>query len=162
MTDLASPVRSTVVVDVPIAHAFEVFTSDMAAWWPAEHHVLAGPLAEMVVEPRVGGRIVDRGVDGSECQWARVVAYEPPVRFAFTWDITVDWGIESDPDRCSEVEVRFEEEGPDRTRVTLEHRHLERHGDGWDGMRQSVADPRGWDYVLASYAERIAAPAGNR
>lgn len=156
MTDLAPTVRSTVTVDLPVAHAFTIFTTDMARWWPAEHHVLDGPLAEMIVEPRVGGHIFDRGVDGTECRWARVVAYEPPVRFAFSWDISTDWKVETDPEHCSEVEVTFTEEGPSRTRVSLEHRYLERHGEGWEGMMQSVSDPRGWPFVMESYAQGVA------
>ena len=83
-------VRASVQVEAPIEHAFAVFTEQMATWWPSGHHILEGELAEMVVEPRVGGRIYDRGVDGTECQWATVLAYEPPTRFVFSWNIAFD------------------------------------------------------------------------
>ena len=110
------------------------------------------PLAETVFEPRQGGHIYDRGVDGSECRWARVLAYEPPTRVVFSWDISLQWQIESDPQRTSEVEVRFITESPQRTRVELEHRNLDRHGDGWEQMREAVASPGGWPLGLARFA----------
>ena len=108
-------------------------------------------------EPRVGGRVIDRGVDGSECRWARVLAYEPPTGVVFSWDITLQWQLESDPSRTSEVEVRFVAESPARTRVELEHRHLDRHGDGWEQMRDAVGAPDGWGLGLQRFAERMAA-----
>jgi LysR substrate binding domain/Activator of Hsp90 ATPase homolog 1-like protein len=86
-----------------------------------------------------GRPLYDRGVDGSECQWARVLAYESPNRVVFSWDIDPRWQIETNPEKTSEVEVRFIAETPERTRVELEHRHLDRHGDGWEQTRDSVA-----------------------
>jgi uncharacterized protein YndB with AHSA1/START domain len=146
-------VRAQVVVEAPIERAFDLFTEGMPTWWPPEHHLLEAELAEMVVEPREGGHIIDRGVDGSECRWARVLAYEPPNRFVFSWDISTEWKLETDLDKTSEVEVRFIAEAPDRTRVELEHRRLERHGDGWEGMRDSVGSPEGWRGGLELFAE---------
>src|SRR5207248_4562458 len=113
--------------------------------------------AESVFEPRVGGRVYDRGIDGSECQWARVLSYEPPERIVFTWDISPYWQIETDLGRASEVEIRFIAESEERTRVTLEHRHLDRHGDGWEGLRAGVEGDQGWPLYLARYAEQVAA-----
>jgi uncharacterized protein YndB with AHSA1/START domain len=155
MTAQATGTSATaqVVVEAPIERAFEVFTERMGTWWPPEHHILEADLAEMVVEPREGGRIYDRGVDGSECQWARVLAYEPPDRFVFSWDINLDWKIETDPEKASEVEIRFVAESPDRTRVELEHRDLERHGEGWEKMRDAVGSPEGWQVGLDRFAE---------
>lgn len=144
-------VQAEVVVDVPPDRAFQVFFDDMASWWNPEHHILEGELAEMVVEPRVGGHIYDRGVDGSECRWATVLAYEPPRRVAFSWNITTDWKLETDPERTSEVEVRFEPIGDGRTRVELEHRNLDRHGSGWEGMRDAVGSPDGWQGGLERF-----------
>jgi uncharacterized protein YndB with AHSA1/START domain len=149
--------RASIVVDAPIERAFAVFTADMGSWWPPDHHLLEAELAEMVFEPRVGGQVYDRGVDGSECRWARVLAYEPPHRVVFSWDITLQWQLETDPARTSEVEVRFVAESPERTRVELEHRHLERHGDGWEGMRDTVASEGGWPRGLQALAERLRA-----
>jgi uncharacterized protein YndB with AHSA1/START domain len=145
-------VRRQIIVDAPIERAFAVFTERFGDFKPPEHNLLRVAIAETVFEPRVGGHIYDRGVDGSECRWARVLAYEPPDRVVFSWDIGPQWQLETDPDSASEVEVRFVAETPDRTRVELEHRHLDRHGAGWQGVRDGVADDEGWGLYLARYA----------
>ncbi len=150
-------VSTSIVVQAPVERAFDVFTAGMATWWPPEHHLIEAELAEMVVEPRVGGHIFDRGVDGSECHWARVLAYEPPHRFVFSWDISTQWKIETDLAKTSEVEVRFIAQAPDRTLVELEHRELQRHGDGWEGMRDSVGSPQGWQSGLELFAAKLVA-----
>ncbi len=147
-------IKTDVVVDAPIEHAFRVFTERFDQIKPREHTMLQVDIAESVLEPRSGGRVYDRGVDGSECQWGRVLEYDPPARIVFTWDISPHWQIETDLDRTSEVEVRFTEETPERTRVTLEHRHLDRHGEGWQGLREGVAGDQGWPLYLARYAEQ--------
>jgi uncharacterized protein YndB with AHSA1/START domain len=151
----AAPVTETIIVDAPIERAFETFTVDIGSWWPAGHHNLRAELAEMVFEPREGGHIIDRGVDGTECRWARVLAYDPPTRVVFSWDIALDWTIETDPARTSEVEVRFVAEADARTRVELEHRGIERHGDGWESMHSAVGSPNGWLLGLESFAHRV-------
>jgi len=147
-------VHASIVVEAALDKAFSVFTDDIGSWWPPEHHLLQGELAEMVFEPRVGGHIYDRTTDGNECHWARVLAYDPPNRFVITWDISLQWQIETDPARCSEIEVRFTAEGPSRTRVDLEHRHLDRHGEGWEQMRDAVGSPDGWTLGLTRFVER--------
>ncbi|MGH9518669.1 MAG: SRPBCC family protein, partial [Terriglobales bacterium] len=113
--------------------------------------------AEMVFEPFVGGQIIDRGTDGSECGWARVLAYDPPRQFVISWDISPAWQIESDHGKTSEVEVRFIAEAPNRTRVEVEHRNLERHGEGWEQTRDAVGGEGGWPGALRRFAERLAA-----
>ena len=107
--------------------------------------------AETVFEPRVGGNIYDRGEDGSECRWARILAYEPPSRVVFSWDIGTTWRLEDDAANASEVEVRFVADGPDRTRVVLEHRHIDRHGPGWEALRDGVDNDQGWPLYLERY-----------
>ena len=154
-TDTA--VRTEVVVEAPIERAFSVFTEGIGSWWRPDHHILEGELAEMVIEPREGGPVSDRGVDGSECRWARVLAFEPAQRVVISWDINTQWQLETDHERTSEVEVRFVPEGADRTRVTLEHRNLDRHGEGWEGMRDAVGSPEGWSEGLRGFAERLRA-----
>ena len=148
----ATSIHKAIVVEVPIERAFRVFTEDFDKVKPHDHSLLSVEIAETVLEPRVGGRIFDRGVDGSELQWARVLEFEPPNRLVFSWDISPQWQIESDLDRTSEVEVRFIAESPGRTRVELEHRNLDRHGDGWDGMRSAVAGDGGWPLYLERFA----------
>ena len=118
-------VRKQVVVDAPIERAFSVFTGRFGDFKPPEHNLLGAPVAETVFEPRVGGGIVDRAADGSECRWARILAFDPPDRVVFSWDISPRWTIETDPAQTSEVEVRFYAESPARTRVELEHRHID-------------------------------------
>jgi uncharacterized protein YndB with AHSA1/START domain len=145
-------VRKEIVVDVPVERAFRAFTENFDGVKPREHNLLAVEIAESVFEPRVGGRIYDRGVDGSECRWARVLAFDPPERIVFSWDISPTWRIETDPERSSEVEVRFIADGPERTRVELEHRNLERHGDGWPGLRGALESEGGWPLYLDRFA----------
>jgi uncharacterized protein YndB with AHSA1/START domain len=148
-------IRTEVVVEAPIERAFRVFTEQFDQIKPREHNLLAVDIAESVFEPRAGGRVYDRGVDGSECQWARVLAYDPPERIVFTWDISPRWQLETDLSRSSEVEVRFVSETENRTRVELEHRHLDRHGEGWDGLREGVAGDQGWPLYLQRFAAQV-------
>jgi uncharacterized protein YndB with AHSA1/START domain len=149
-------IRTSIVVEAPIERAFAVFVDDFDRVKPREHNMLGVDIAETVFEPRVGGHIYDRGVDGSECRWARVLAYEPPDRVVFSWDISPHWQIETDLDKTSEVEVRFVAEAPERTRVELEHRNLDRHGEGWEAERDGVGGDEGWPLYLRRFAERLA------
>jgi uncharacterized protein YndB with AHSA1/START domain len=149
-------VRTSIVVEAAIERAFHVFTEDFGSFKPPEHNLLEAEIAETVFEPRAGGHLYDRGVDGSECRWARVLAYEPPHRVLLSWDISPRWQLETDHEATSEWEVRFVAETPERTRVELEHRHLDRHGEGWEGMREGVAGNDGWPLYLERYARRLA------
>ena len=149
----ATSVTTAIDVEAPIEHAFRVFTDGIGSWWNPSHHILAAELAEMVFEPYVGGNIIDRGTDGSECRWSRVLAYDPPTMVRFSWDISLSWQLETDPEKASEIEVTFAPDGPGRTRVVLTHRHLDRHGDGWEAMRDAVK--QGWS--LVAYAATAAA-----
>ncbi|MFC7493830.1 MULTISPECIES: SRPBCC family protein [unclassified Nocardioides] len=148
-------VNRQVVVNGTPERAFAVFTERFDAVKPPDHNLLGSPIVSTTFEPRVGGRIVDRGEDGSECAWARVLVFEPPHRLVFSWDIGPTWQLETDLDNTSEVEVRFVADGPDRTRVELEHRHLDRHGPGWLSLRDGVADEDGWPLYLARFADLL-------
>jgi uncharacterized protein YndB with AHSA1/START domain len=145
-------VRKEIVVDAPIERAFAVFTGRFGDFKPPEHNMLGVPIAETVFEPRVGGNIVDRAADGSECRWARILAFDPPSRVVFSWDISPQWTVETDPAHTSEVEVRFYAESAGRTRVELEHRHIERHGGGWQAIVDGVNGSEGWPLYLDRYA----------
>lgn len=150
-------VRREVVVDAPVERAFKVFVEQFGDFKPKEHNLLGAPIAETRFDAHVGGHIYDVGEDGSECRWARVLAYDPPTRVVFSWDISPYWQIESDEAHASEVEVRFVAETPERTRVELEHRLFDRHGAGWEGVRDGVGGEAGWPLYLARYAEVVAA-----
>ncbi|RJQ76163.1 ATPase [Pseudonocardiaceae bacterium YIM PH 21723] len=145
-------VRKQIVVEAPLEHAFTVFTARFGDFKPAEHNPLRTTIAKTVFEPRAGGHIYDRGVDGSECRWARVLAFEPPNRVLFSWDLNPRWQLETDPGNASEVEVRFIAETPHRTRVELEHRHIDRHGPGWQAIADGVGGAEGWPLYLTRFA----------
>ena len=148
----ATTVRRQIQVNAPIGEAFKVFTERFGDFKPREHNLLQAAIAETVFEPRVGGNIYDRAVDGSECRWARILVFEPPARVVFSWDISPRWQIETNPDLTSEVDVRFFAETPERTRVELEHRNLDRHGMGWESVRDGVDNQAGWPLYLQRYA----------
>ena len=143
-------VRHDVVVDQPIEEAFWTF-ADLDKIKPREHNMLAVPIAETVLEQRAGGDLYDRGVDGSICRWGRVLVFDPPRAIAFSWDIGPDWQVTSDLSRVSEVEITFAAEGDRSTRVTLVHRHIDRHGDGWQSMQAGLDAPDGWPLYLGRY-----------
>jgi uncharacterized protein YndB with AHSA1/START domain len=151
----ATSIRHQVVVNAPIERAFSVFTKDFGKFKPLDHNLLNADIAETVFELHVGGHVYDKGVDGSECRFARVLVYEPPTRVVISWDISPRWSIETDPAKTSEVEVRFIAEAPDRTRVELEHRNIDRHGDGWESVREGVDNEDGWPLYLRRYADLL-------
>ncbi|PBB66025.1 ATPase [Mesorhizobium sp. WSM4312] len=148
-----APVRHSVVVEATIARAFKVFTEDFGSFKPREHNLLAVPIAETIFERRVGGHVYDRGVDGSECRWARVLAYDPPHRLVLSWDISPRWQIETNLNKTSEWEVRFTAETEKRTLVEIEHRNFERHGEGWEGVRGGVDSDQGWPLYLQRFQD---------
>ena len=152
-TNLA--VTKTITVRAGREHAFAVFTERFFTWWPKSHHIGDADLADAIIEPREGGRWYERGVDGAECDWGRVLAWEPPGRLLLSWHLQGDWHYDPDPARASEIEVRFVAESADVTRVELEHRHLERH-DEPEEVRSGIDSPGGWSGILAAYAEQAA------
>jgi len=156
MSSANDAVVRQIVVDMSIGDAFAAFVDRFGEFKPPEHNLLAAEITETRFEPRVGGHIYDRAADGSECRWARVLAYEPPDRVVFSWDISPQWQLESDTSKASEVEVRFIAETPERTRLELEHRHLARHGPGWESLRDGVDGDAGWPLYLVRYTDLVA------
>jgi uncharacterized protein YndB with AHSA1/START domain len=152
-----APVRQTVTVKAPVERAFAVFTEGFDTWWPREHHLGEADLKAAVLEPRPGGRWYEQTVDGKECEWGRVLAWEPPNRLMLSWQISPEFAAEPDPAKASEIEIRFTAEGPDQTRVDLEHRAFERHGPGGDAMREAVGGAGGWGGGLQRYAAAVQA-----
>ena len=146
-----APVRKAITVEVSPERAFEVFTARFASWWPASHHIGASAYKTSVLEPRVGGRWYEIGEDGSECNWGDVLAWEPPRRLVLAWRISGAW--QYDPAVASEVEVTFTAMEHGATRVDLEHRHLERLGEGAEALRAAFEGPGGWSGILEGYAK---------
>ena len=143
-------VTHSVTVPLPPERAFELFTARMAAFWPASHSIGSSPIAEVVVEPRAGGRWFERGEDGSVCSWGRVAVWEPPGRVGLLWQIGADWRFDSALE--TDVDVTFSADGPGRTRVDLRHGHLERFGDATEQIRGVFESPGGWPGILEQYA----------
>jgi uncharacterized protein YndB with AHSA1/START domain len=150
MIETDQTIRREVVVDVPPDRAFELFTAEMTSWWPAAHHIGSAPIAEVVIEPRTGGRWFTRHQDGTETSTGVVVAWEPPGRLVVTWQIGADWKFH--PDLVTSVELRFEPVGERRTRVRLEHRDLDAFGADATAMKKTFEDPGAWAATLAAYA----------
>jgi uncharacterized protein YndB with AHSA1/START domain len=150
-SDQEIAVHRSVTVPLPRERAFELFTDRMGAFWPPHHSIGSADMADVVIEPLAGGRWYERGVDGSECVWGRVAAWEPPGRVVLVWQIGADWKV--DPDLETDVEVTFTDAGPGRTRLDLTHRHLERYGEHAEAMRVAFDDPDGWAGTLGAFAE---------
>jgi uncharacterized protein YndB with AHSA1/START domain len=151
------PVRHAVTVPLAVAAAFSLFTTEFDSWWPRHHHIGAAELREAIIEPVAGGRWYERGVDGSECDWGQVLAYEPPGRLLLRWQINGKWEYDADPARGSEVEITFTPAGPGQTRVQLEHRLFGRHGSAGQAIRDAVGSDGGWSGIMRLYADRAAA-----
>jgi uncharacterized protein YndB with AHSA1/START domain len=148
-------VRIETSVAAPIDRAFAVFVEQIGSWWPRTHQIGSGELADVVIEPKQGGRWYERAADGTECDWGEVLAWDPPHQVALSWAITPAW--QSAPsDQASRIDVRFTSSGPDSTEVVLVHSELDRHGDSWESMRDAVAGPNGWTSILAGYAKTAA------
>ena len=139
-------------VAMPIEKAFAFFTDSFGAWWPADYHIGQADMADAIVEPREGGRWYERGTDGSERDWGRVLAWEPPSRLLVTWQINGQWQFDPDPEHASEIEVRFSADGPDQTTVELQHRHLDRLVGG-QAMRDGIGQGGGWTAVMETFAK---------
>jgi Activator of Hsp90 ATPase homolog 1-like protein len=146
-------VKRTMHLNVPIEFAFRILTQEMGTWWPATHHIGKTPFKEIVIEPRVGGRWFERNTSGAECEWGKVLVWEPPKQVVVSWHLQPNWQADPDMARASEVSFEFFAESPEVTRLEFEHRHLERHGEGWEKMRADVDSPGGWTTVLAGFEQ---------
>ncbi len=154
-TAVVTPVRKSVTVSASVERAFRLFTDDFDSWWPRTHHIGKSPMTRAIIEGKAGGRCYTRQEDGTDCDWGRVLVWEPPHRLVFAWQITPEWGYQPDLEQSSEVEIRFTETPDGGTRVDLEHRHLERHGAGAASMRASVDSEGGWGGLLKLYVARV-------
>ena len=149
-----APVRKSLTVKAPQAKAFEVFTSGMSRWWPPTHTILKAPFKDSIIEPREGGRWYHVGIAGSTCETGNVCVWDPPSRVVLVWRLNAKWAYE--PDLDAEVEVRFIPDGA-ATRVELEHRYIERMGDGGPAAHAAVDGPGGWSGILEEYRKLVEA-----
>jgi uncharacterized protein YndB with AHSA1/START domain len=141
-------IRKQVVVEAPAERAFRVFAEHMETWWPKEHHIGTSSLKACIIEPHVDGRWYEVGEDGSECEWGKVLTWNPPRRLVLAWQLNAEFKY--DPALVTEVEVTFTVLGPKRTQVDFEHRDLERLGPTADRAAKDM--DRGWGQILESYA----------
>jgi len=148
-------VRKSITVKASVKQAFHVYTEGFDTWWPRTHHIGKSPLKKAIIEGRAGGRCYSEQMDGTECDWGRILIWEPPHRFVMAWQITPQWGYEPDLTKSSEVEVRFTAVADGVTRVDLEHRYFERHGEGGGAMRTAVGAPDGWTGLLQLFAAEV-------
>ena len=140
-------IRKTIDVKAPVGRAFEVFAARMGQWWHKEHSLAQGiKQIDVVIEPRAGGRWYEVGEDGSEHEWGKVIAYDPPHRLVLAWQLNREFNY--DPNFETTVEARFEAiaEG---TRVHFEHRDLELMGEGTFDLFESMDG--GWGMLLDLY-----------
>lgn len=152
------PVVRTVRVNAEPKRAFEIFVGSIGKWWPADHHIGETAFSNIVIEPKTGGRFYEVGQDGAECEWGRVLAYEPGERLVLAWQLNADWDY--DPDFGSEVHVLFTSAG-DQTEVRLEHRNLEAYGERAPEIVASIGSENGWTGILQSFLEQCAVAEGH-
>ena len=158
VTGTDTSVKKSVTVKCSREHAFEIFNKRYDLWWPKTHKIGSADFKTAVVEEKVGGRWYEVGVDGSTCEWGKVLAYEPPSRVVLAWHTQPNWTHDPDPNHASRVEITFTDLGGGQTRVDLVHSDLENHGHGWQEMRAQLAD--GWSSIMDGYgqaAEKAAA-----
>lgn len=144
-----APIRKSVVLQTSQQRAFEAFTGQIGLWWPRFATIGSAPQADVIIEPRSGGRWYERGADGSECEWGKVLTWDPPSRLVLAWQI--DGQFRYNPALITEVEIQFTVLGERETRVDLEHRYLERLGDSAAAARDSLDS--GWGPILESYGQ---------
>lgn len=156
--DSVEPVRKSIRVCASVERAFRVFTEEMDSWWPRTHHIGSSPMRRVAIEGRAGGSVFTEQEDGTTCPWGTVLAWEPPHRFVFAWQVSPTWQYEPELAHCSEVEVLFTPADDGTTLVELEHRNLERHGGAFVQMRDSINSEGGWGSLIALFAEKANEP----
>lgn len=139
-------------VDARPDEAFKGFVDQFGEWWPSVFTFSADELDVIGIEPKVGGRCFERDRAGNEFSWGEVLIVDRPRRIVFSWWITPDRTIDDDPERASEIEVRFMEGHDGKTQVTLEHRKISHHAGDWQMMRDAMAEQHGWPWLMQLYS----------
>jgi uncharacterized protein YndB with AHSA1/START domain len=144
-------VRTSIDVSVAPERAFHVFTEGIDSWWPREHHLLNGELKQVAMDAEVGGRLYEESADGDVCVWGRVLTWDPPRTFSYSWLIGTDWAPPGADAQGSRVTVSFmAAEGG--THVEVIHDQLDVHGEGWEPMRDAVGGADGWALLMSRFA----------
>ncbi|WP_168203173.1 SRPBCC family protein [Marinobacter fonticola] len=146
-------IRHSVVVPLIQSDAFRLFTDGLASWWPAEYTWSQGTLVDLRIEPRKSGRCTEQGPYGFECDWGRVLEWSAPEKLVITWQIGLNREPQPDPEQASTVIIDFRPETSDTCSVTLEHRNIERHGQGADEYQAALSSDYGWPFILHRYVE---------
>jgi uncharacterized protein YndB with AHSA1/START domain len=147
---LIEPLSLSFTVECPVEHAFTVWTARISLWWPGGHTVTGEDGVEVVLEPRVGGRIFERTRGGAEHDWGEITAWEPPRRLAYLWHLRRDRADATD------VEITFTDAGDGRTAVAIEHSGWDRLGAQGPGWRE--ANRGGWGGLLPHYIAACRTP----
>jgi uncharacterized protein YndB with AHSA1/START domain len=155
----SSVVRKSLLLNCSQEQAFRVFTEKMGRWWPASHHTGSLPFRDIVVEPRAGGHWYEIDTEDTAGQWGHVLAWEPPQRVVLSWHLDTKFKYQTELARASEIDIRFFAAGPAQTRMEFEHRHIERHGEGFEALRDTLDN--GWPAILEAYAALSQEPAVN-
>ncbi|HVU94616.1 MAG TPA: SRPBCC family protein [Puia sp.] len=139
-------IKKQLLINASQETAFRVFTERMGDWWPKSHHIGKTPPTDSIIEQKEEGRWYSIHEDGSECELGKVLVWDPFGRLLLAWQ--VDGNFKYDPNLISELEFRFHAEEPGRTRVTMEHRDLEK----LMGGAKIIADMnKGWEMILNLY-----------
>ncbi|MDQ2896890.1 MAG: SRPBCC domain-containing protein [Actinomycetota bacterium] len=148
---MIEPLQLSFEVACDAGHAFDVWTRDIASWWPPDHTVSGERGTTVILERRLGGRIFERTSTGQESDWGEITAWDPPARLAYAWHIGADRADATD------VEIAFVAVSDLLTRVEVVHRGWERLGTQ-RGQERRNANRIGWDRVIPAYRERCETP----
>jgi len=148
---MIEPLHVSFEVACGVEHAFDTWTARFSTWWPHGHTVSGHPAAEVVLEPKVGGRIFERTPDGGEIDWGEITVWDAPRRLAYLWHIRRD---RSD---ATDVEITFVPIDGAATRIDIVHTGWERLGA--EGQAWRDANAGGWSGLVPHFAAAAVAPA---
>lgn len=149
------PIQLSMDVPVSVNRAYGFFTEQMHTWWPKEYTWSGDVLETIAIQPETGGRCFERGPHNFELDWGRVLVWEPPHRLVFTWQISPERVPQPDPDKASQIELRFSVGEKNETHLEFKHRDIANHGEGSAAYRDALAAPQGWSYILDRYAAAL-------